>query len=48
MLFKPLYTENKNNSSKVDWDWLSGNPNAIHLLFKYNYQNMKKNNKQFL
>ena len=69
MLFKPLYTENKNNSSKVDWDWLSGNPNAIHileknldkvdwrdlsmnlnainLLLKYDYENMKQNNKDF-
>jgi len=35
------------NLDKVNWESLSKNPNAIHLLFKYDYQNMKQNNKQF-
>ncbi len=37
----------QNNLDKVNWKTLSKNPNAIHLLFKYDYQNMKQNNKQF-
>ena len=31
MLFKPSYTDNE-NSHKVDWEFLSTNQNAIHIL----------------
>jgi hypothetical protein len=37
----------ENNLDKVDWESLSRNPNAIHLLFKYDYETMKQNNKDF-
>ncbi len=37
----------QNNLDKVDWNNLSKNPNAIQLLFKYDYQTMKQNNKDF-
>jgi len=31
------------NLDKVDWNWLlSSNPNALHLLFEYDYEGMKK------
>ncbi len=67
MLFNPLYLCDEN--SKIDWDRLSENPNAIHILqnnldnvdfrnlsynpnathlfFKYDYQTMMQNNKDF-
>jgi hypothetical protein len=35
------------NLNKVDWELITENPNALHLLFKYDYQTMKKNNKDF-
>jgi hypothetical protein len=35
------------NLDKVDWVVLSANPNAINLFFKYDYQSMKQNNKNF-
>jgi len=37
----------ENNLDKVWWSSLSINPNAIHLLFKYDYETMKQNNKDF-
>jgi len=37
----------ENNLDKVSGYCLSMNPNAIHLLFKYDYQTMKQNNKDF-
>ncbi len=37
----------ENNLDKVSGYCLSMNPNAIHLLFKYDYQTMKKNHKDF-
>jgi hypothetical protein len=37
----------QNNLDKVDWYNLSMNPSAIRLLFKYDYQTMKQNNKDF-
>ena len=68
MLFKPLYRQ-KQDLNKIDWFWMSNNPNAIHilennldkvwwsslsinpnaihLLFKYDYETMKQNNKDF-
>ena len=30
-----------------NWTYLSENANAIHLLFPYDYKNMKLNNKMF-
>ncbi len=37
----------RTNLHKVYCDMLSKNPNAIDLLFKYDYQTMKQNNKDF-
>ena len=34
MLFKPSYTTDNNNSRKLNWSLLSGNPNAISILEK--------------
>ena len=35
------------NLNKINWRSISRNPNAIHLLFKYDYEAMKQNNKDF-
>ena len=32
---------------KTDWDWLSGNPNAIRLLAKLDYLKMKDSMSSF-
>ncbi len=37
----------QNNLDNVDFRNLSYNPNATHLFFKYDYQSMKQNNKDF-
>ena len=33
------------NPDKINWDGLSQNPNALHLLFDYDYEQMKENTK---